>query len=125
MTAWAQTPCGSLPQDNELIAARIGMPLDQFQAAKPRLLRGWWLADDGRLYHDTLAERVLEMIERRDGERNRKAEYRDRKKAELAEAERNKGGNGPVCPLVFLICPTGQARDFQGIPVVVTLPEPV
>lgn len=95
MTAWEQTPCGSLPQDDELIAARIGMPLDQFQAAKPRLLRGWWLAEDGRLYHDTLAERVLEMIERRDGERTRKAEYRERKKAELAEAERNQRGNRP------------------------------
>lgn len=92
MTAWEQTPCGSLPQDDELIAARIGMPLEQFQACKPRLMRGWWLADDGRLYHDTLAERVLEMIERRDGERNRKAEYRERKKAERAA---NQGGNGP------------------------------
>lgn len=84
MTAWEQTPCGSLPQDDELIAARIGMSLDQFLAAKPRLLRGWWLADDGRLYHDTLTERVLEMVERRDGERNRKAEYRARKQAEKA-----------------------------------------
>jgi len=95
MTAWEQTPCGSLPQDDELIAARIGMPLEQFRAVRSRLLRGWWLADDGRLYHDTLAERVLEMIERRDGERNRKAEYRERKKAELAEAERNQRGNRP------------------------------
>lgn len=95
MTAWEQTPCGSLPQDDELIAARIGMPLDQFRAARSRLLRGWWLADDGRLYHDTLAERVLEMIERRDGERNRKAEYRERKKAELAEAEQKQRGNRP------------------------------
>ncbi|CUI29910.1 DUF1376 domain-containing protein [Achromobacter xylosoxidans] len=87
MTAWEQTPCGSLPQDDELIAARIGMPLDQFQSCKARLMRGWWLADDGRLYHDTLAERALEMIERRDGERNRKAEYRERKKAERAAAQ--------------------------------------
>ncbi|SSW67276.1 hypothetical protein AVE30378_02540 [Achromobacter veterisilvae] len=93
MTAWEQTPCGSLPQDDELIAARIGMPLDQFQAAKARLLRGWWLADDGRLYHDTLAERVLEMIERRDGERNRKAEYRERKKAERAANQADKRPN--------------------------------
>ncbi|MGB3818114.1 hypothetical protein [Achromobacter pulmonis] len=92
MTAWEQTPCGSLPHDDELIAARIGMPLQQFQASKPRLMRGWWLADDGRLYHDTLAERVLEMIERRDGERNRKAEYRERKKAERAAAQ---NGNSP------------------------------
>ncbi|KDC15408.1 DUF1376 domain-containing protein [Bordetella bronchiseptica] len=100
MTAWEQTPCGSLPQDDELIAARIGMPLDQFRAVRSRLLRGWWLADDGRLYHDTLAERVLEMIERRDGERNRKAEYRERKKAERAaqqaEMRPDKSSGSPV-----------------------------
>ncbi|MEI2416195.1 hypothetical protein V8Z80_08425 [Orrella sp. JC864] len=87
MTAWEQTPCGSLPDDDELIAARIGMPLDQFQAAKGRLLRGWWRADDGRLYHDTMTERVLEMIERRDGERLRKAQYRAKKEAERAAAQ--------------------------------------
>lgn len=91
MTAWEQTPCGSLPDDDELIAARIGMPLDQFQTIKARLLRGWWRADDGRLYHDTVAERVLEMIERRDGERNRKAEYRERKKAERAALQEEHG----------------------------------
>lgn len=95
MTAWEQTPCGSLPDDDELIAARIGMPLDQFQAARARLLRGWWQADDGRLYHDTMTERVLEMIERRDGERNRKAEYRARKQAELAAAQRQQAKNRP------------------------------
>ncbi|MDC6132407.1 hypothetical protein PPH41_32025 [Burkholderia gladioli] len=81
MTAWEQTPCGSLPDDDELIAARIGMPLEQFQAAKKRLMRGWWAADDGRLYHATLTERVLEMIGRRDGERIRKAAQRARKGA--------------------------------------------
>lgn len=90
MTAWEQTPCGSLPDDDELIAARIGMPLDQFQACKPRLLRGWWQADDGRLYHGTMTERVLEMIERRDGERLRKAAYRAAKEAERAAAAQGK-----------------------------------
>lgn len=95
-TAWEQTPCGSLPNEDELIAARIGMPLDLFQAAKGRLLRGWWLADDGRLYHDTLAERVQDMIERRDGEKNRKAEYREREKAKKqAAAAALAAGNGP------------------------------
>ncbi|MBV7482505.1 hypothetical protein [Bordetella sp. BOR01] len=95
MTAWEQTPCGSLPDHDELIAARIGMPLDQFQAAKARLLRGWWRADDGRLYHDTMTERVLEMVERRDGERNRKAEYRAKKQAELAAAKLEQAGTRP------------------------------
>lgn len=81
-TAWQQIPCGSLPSDDELIAARLGMPLKAFQKAKPVLLRSWWLAEDGRLYHDTIASRVLDMLGRKDAERARKAEYRARKDAE-------------------------------------------
>lgn len=78
MTAWEQVPCGSLPDDDELIAVRIGMPLDMFQASKHRLLRGWWRADDGRLYHRVLTERVLDMLAKKEKERVRKAGYRAR-----------------------------------------------
>ena len=78
MTAWEQSPCGSLPAADELVAARIGMPLRNFEKHRACLMRGWWLATDGRLYHDTLVERVLEMTTAKDKERNRKAEYRAR-----------------------------------------------
>jgi hypothetical protein len=78
MTAWDQVPCGSLPDNDELIAVRIGMPLDMYMASKERLLRGWWKADDGRLYHHTMTERVLDMLEKRTKESRRKAEYRAR-----------------------------------------------
>lgn len=81
-TAWQQIPCGSMPSDDVLIAARLGMPIKAFQKAKAVLLRGWWLADDGRLYHDTIASRVHDMLGRKDAERQRKAEYRARKEAE-------------------------------------------
>ncbi|MGF6697637.1 hypothetical protein OKW38_002249 [Paraburkholderia sp. MM5496-R1] len=97
MTAWEQTPCGSLPADDELIAARIGMPLDQFESIKKRLMRGWWLADDGRLYHSTLTERVLEMIAHRDGERLRKAAQRAAKEsAQEASGEPARGKRTPA-----------------------------
>jgi len=76
MTAWDQKICGSLPDDDELIAAHIGMDLETFQSNRRILLRGWWLADDGRLYHDTLVERVLELLAKRGKEAQRKAEYR-------------------------------------------------
>lgn len=82
MVAWEQTPCGSLPADDELIAARIGMSLPEFNANKRILLRGWTQADDGRLYHPVLTERVLEMIHARDRDRNRKANYRNGAKGE-------------------------------------------
>jgi hypothetical protein len=76
MVAWEQAPCASLPADDRLIAARIGMSLEDFQSAKDVLLRGWWLADDGRLYHRTLTELVLDMLARKNRERLRKANWR-------------------------------------------------
>jgi hypothetical protein len=81
-TAWQQTPCGSMPSDPKLICARLGMSAKQFDKCKEVLLRGWWLADDGRLYHDTIATRVQDMLGRKNGERNRKAEWRAKKEAE-------------------------------------------
>lgn len=84
-TAWRQTPCGSLPADDALVAVRIGMKSTMFAKHRPILMRGWWKALDGRLYHDTIVKRVLEMLEARNKERDRKAEYRKRKEAEEAE----------------------------------------
>ena len=78
LTAWKQTPAGSLPANDELIAARIGMPMPMFVLARDVLLRGWWEADDGRLYHDTIAQRVSAMLATKEKERLRKAAYRER-----------------------------------------------
>ncbi|WP_320338945.1 hypothetical protein [Burkholderia seminalis] len=86
-TAWQQEPCGSLPANDELIAARIGMKTSVFAKNRDKLMRGWWRADDGRLYHNTIVTRVQEMLAARDKERNRKAEWRDRKKAEKQSEE--------------------------------------
>jgi hypothetical protein len=74
-TAWQQTPCGSMPSDSKLICARLGLSAKQFSKSSEVLLRGWWLADDGRLYHDTIANRVLDMLK----DRNRGAyrKFRD------------------------------------------------
>lgn len=80
--AWMQTPCGSMPSDDELIAARLGMPGKAFAKARAVLLRGWWPATDGRLYHDTLFERVLDMLGSKAKDRERKAAYRLRMDAE-------------------------------------------
>lgn len=77
--AWQQTPCGSLPADDVLIAARLGMEADAFQGDKAILLRGWWEASDGRLYHPVLTELVLEMMGRKAGNAQRQAAYRQRR----------------------------------------------
>lgn len=95
LTAWRQEPCGSLPADDELIAAKIAMPLKTFAKVRPKLMRGWWVADDGRLYHDTVTKRVLEMLAAREAERRRKQEYRQRKDAERAALSHGTDGGHP------------------------------
>lgn len=95
-TAWEQTPCGALPNDDALIAARLGMPAKLFAKHKAILLRKWWVAEDGRLYHDVLVQRVTEMMERRRKESDRKALARAKKDVEdqrsPADVPRDKHG---------------------------------
>lgn len=90
ITAWGQSPAGTLPPDNELIAAKMGMQLHQFDGAKSILLRNWTLHSDGRLYHDVLTECVLEMISKRTADKNRQAAHRAR------NAGKKKGGRVPA-----------------------------
>lgn len=100
LVAWQQTPTGSLPDDHMLIAARIGLPLKEFAEQKALLLRGWVLHSDQRLYHATITENVLEMIERRNAEADRKAAYRLRQKEKVPDLSRGTG--------------SGQATDSDG-----------
>jgi hypothetical protein len=65
MIAWTQVPCGSMPADENLIRVKCRIAPKLWPALRPILMRGWWLAEDGRLYHDTIAMRVLEMLEYR------------------------------------------------------------
>ena len=74
--SWQQIPCGSLPADDAVIAARIGMKLAAFMKNKAILLRGWAESNDGRLYHPTITQRVLSMLETKQKEKDRKAAYR-------------------------------------------------
>ena len=76
--AWEQEPCGSLPSDDETVALMIDMPLPEFMAVRAVLMRGWWLADDGRQYHDTIIERVLMMIAVRGTSNARQRTFRDK-----------------------------------------------
>lgn len=65
MISWRQVPVGSLPNNEEVIAARIGMDLRIFRAHRDILLRGFQLHSDGRLYHPVLVEHANKMIEQR------------------------------------------------------------
>lgn len=107
VTAWEQVPCGSLPNDDALIAARIGMTQKAFSKARPVLMRGWAEADDGRLYHSTVTARVLAMLETKRKEAERKAAYRAR-----MDAERSRDAT-PV-PRDRHGTDTGQTEDERG-----------
>lgn len=78
MTAWDESPI-SLPGDDVVIAAKIGMPADQFQQHRDVLLRGWTRCADGRLYHHVITELVNEMVSKRAKDRARTARYREGK----------------------------------------------
>lgn len=84
VVAWAQTPCGSFPVDEEIIRAKCRIPPAMWEPCRPVLMRGWWEADDGRLYHPTLTKRVLEMMARRRSDADRQAAKRAREAADSA-----------------------------------------
>jgi hypothetical protein len=112
--AWQQTPAGSLPDSDDLIAARIGMTTDEFAQGKPILMRGWWKASDGRIYHAAVTEIVLEMVERKSRETQRKANYRTRIKAG-ASGEMSHGTDAGQTRTG-----TGQTRESHGSDATVT-----
>lgn len=87
VTAWQQVPCGSMPADPALIRAKLKVPAALWEPMRDVVMRGWTLADDGRLYHPTITERVLGMLSSKEGERKRKADYRARMAAERQAKE--------------------------------------
>lgn len=89
MMAWTQVPCGSMPNDENLIRVRCRIPAKLWPALRPILMRGWWLAEDGRLYHDTLAMRVHEMLEYRRKTAKRVADH-------AARTKQSRGANASV-----------------------------
>jgi len=78
--SWRSIPVGSFEDDDEIISARIGMPLNTFQANKKVILRGWKQHSDGLLYHSTITELVLKMVGWRENEKNRKQAWRDKQR---------------------------------------------
>lgn len=90
MVAWTQEPCGSMPNDENLIRVKCRIPPKSWPALKPILMRGWWLAEDGRLYHDTIVLRVREMLEYR----RKEAERRNRNRGKTSDVPRDTAGTG-------------------------------
>ena len=129
MVSWQQTPCGSLPANDELIAARIGMDPATFKAKRHLLMRGWWEAADGRLYHDVIVLRVQEMMTKRKSESDRKALARSRAKAAQTPTEPHTESDfsDDFVPYVSHGTTMGIPGQSAGVttPVPVPVPEPV
>lgn len=76
LAAWTQVPCGSMPADENLFRLKCKLTPDAWASMRDVLGRGWWLADDGRLYHPTLTARVAEMMRKRRSDADRQATRR-------------------------------------------------
>lgn len=94
--AWQQRPAGSLADDDRILAqlAGYGFAVDQWRAIRPQALRGWVKCSDGRLYHPVVAELAVDAYarrckdaERRAGDRDRLARWRERQKAQRDHVE--------------------------------------
>lgn len=80
LVSWRQAPCGSLPPDEAVVAALIGVNLKTWAKYRNVLMRGWWTAADGLMYHPTITARVLEMIDYRKKAAERVAKHKAAKR---------------------------------------------
>jgi hypothetical protein len=64
--SYHQMPVGSLPEhDVELChLAELGRDIKAWKKIKAKAMHGWKLCSDGRLYHETVAEKVLQAWHR-------------------------------------------------------------
>ena len=120
--AWQQVPCGSMANDDAVIAAKLGMSPKLFAKHRDVLMRGWWLADDGRYYHSTITDRVQAMLNIKQKEKDRKAAYRQARQA--AEAATGQPQDVQGSPEMSHGTTTGQPQDGHVTDMGKTTPEP-
>ena len=82
LVSWRQAPCGSMPTDEAVVAAKIGASPAVWKKHRASLMRGWVAADDGRMYHQTITARVLEMLDYRNKNAARVAKFKAAKREE-------------------------------------------
>jgi hypothetical protein len=68
--AWHQVPCGSLP-DNERMLAHLSQAGAGWKKVRAHAMRGWVLCSDGRWYHPVIVEKALESWARKVAQRQR------------------------------------------------------
>jgi hypothetical protein len=68
--AWHQVPCGSLP-DNERMLAHLSQAGAGWKKVRSHAMRGWVLCSDGRWYHPVIVEKALESWAKKVAQRQR------------------------------------------------------
>jgi hypothetical protein len=87
LESWRSIPCGTLPDDDELIAARVGCKLEFFKGHRDQLMRGWMRHEDGLLYHPYITEQVLGMLGKRANNAERQKRFKEANKKRQNEAD--------------------------------------
>lgn len=116
--AWVQVPAGSLP-DNDRVLAHMSMAGERWKDVKEMALRGWEKANDGRLYHQVVCEKVLKLLEVRarksaagkQGGNKPKAEPKQKRSSSKATAKQqlnDKQATGK--PLLFSSLPSSSSE---------------
>lgn len=102
--AFKAAPAGSLPDDDDELAeaAGYGMDIDAFLAVKGDIMAPWVLCSDGRWYHPTVCEVVLDAWERSS----------ERKKAAAERQRRRRDKVRGVTPKIADVTP--QSREVTG-----------
>jgi hypothetical protein len=88
---WLQLPAASLPNDDRILAALAGFGRDVkgWAKVKAMAMRGFVLCDDGRWYHEVIAQKAIEAWGHR---------LKQRSKSAAVNAKRwNKSSNGEPC----------------------------
>ena len=97
--AFRESPAGSLPDDDDDLAeaAGYGFDIDSWAAVKPEIMSAWTLCSDGRWYHPTVCEVVLDTWERTSERRKKSAEKKAAQRAVVrGVAPMSRGTDGSV-----------------------------
>lgn len=79
--AWHQLPAGSLPSDDRVLASLVGFgrgekAIEAWKQVKEVALDGFFLCNDGRLYHGVIAEKACESWQRKRESSERREAHR-------------------------------------------------
>lgn len=92
--SWHERPAGSLEDDDDVLADAAMCSPERWAKVRAEVLRGWFKAADGRLYHPVVAEKVMDSW-------HGKAVNRWQKECDRIRKENHKRKENQLPPLDF------------------------